>query len=140
MLLRVDTASSVPVYAQIVSQIKHAVASGLLRTGEYLPSLRDAAHAMRVNPNTVSKAYRELEIQGIVRTDHGRGTVVTENGVDASVAYRRAELARLAEYLTVEAYHLGASSGEIADAIQDAIRDLKPQFDSRDAGKETHDE
>lgn len=137
MLIKVDPASSVPVYAQIVSQVKHAVAAGLLRPGEYLPSLRETAIAARVNPNTVAKAYRELETQGVIRTDHGRGSIVTDSGSDATTSYRLAELRRLADQFAVEGYHLGASPAEIAIALQSALNALKPQFDSRDAGKET---
>ena len=140
MLIKVDPASSVPVYAQIVSQVKHAVAAGLLRPGDYLPSLRDAALSVRVNPNTVAKAYRELETQGVIRTDHGRGSIITDTGSDATSAYRSAELDRLAGQLAVEGYHLGASPAEIASALQSALTALKPQFDSRDAGKETSHE
>ncbi|HEY3414420.1 MAG TPA: GntR family transcriptional regulator [Armatimonadota bacterium] len=137
MLIKVDPASSVPVYAQIVSQVKHAVAAGLLRPGDYLPSLRDASLVLRVNPNTVAKAYRELETHGVIRTDHGRGSVITDNGSDATTAYRTAELARLAGQLAVEGYHLGASPAQIAAALQSALSALKPQFESRDAGQET---
>jgi GntR family transcriptional regulator len=137
MLIKVDPASSVPVYAEFVSQVKHAVAAGLLRPGDYLPSLRDAALSVRVNPNTVAKAYRELETQGVIRTDHGRGSIITDTGSDATSVYRHAELARLAGQLAVEGYHLGASPAEIAAALQSALTTLKPQFESRDAGKET---
>lgn len=140
MLLKVDPASSVPVYSQIVSQVKHAVASGLLRAGDYLPSLRDAAQILRVNPNTVVKAYRELENQGVVRTDHGRGTVITDQLSAASSSQRWAELERLAGQLAVEGYHLGASQEEIAEALTSALQDLDAQFAARDAGRETRDE
>ena len=94
MLLKVDTSNSIPVYSQIVNQIKHAIASGILRSGEFLPSLRDTARDLRINPHTVAKAYRELEILGLVRTDHGRGTCVTADGVQLSKERRHEQLRR----------------------------------------------
>lgn len=139
MLIRVDTASSVPVYAQIISQIKNAVASGLLRPGDYLPSLREASHLLRVNPNTVVKAYRELESQGVVRTEHGRGTVVTEQSALAGEAHRLDVLQRQADQLVVEGYHLGASPDEIAEVVCRALGSFEEQFRNRDTGREKSD-
>lgn len=126
MLFRVDPSSSVPVYAQIVAQAKNAVAAGVLRAGDRLPSLRDTARALRINPNTVVKAYRELEAQGIVRTEHGRGSVITSVTAPMGAAERIERLDRMAEQYAVEAYHLGASPEEAATALQRALNTQRP--------------
>jgi len=125
MLFRVDPASAVPVYAQIVAQAKSAVASGILRPGDRLPSLRDTARALRINPNTVVKAYRDLEAQGVVRTEQGRGSVVTTGASPITAEERAERLYRLAEesaeQYMVEAYHLGAAPYEAANALGRAL-------------------
>ena len=130
MLLKVDLNSSVPVYAQIITQIKHAIASGILRTGEFLPSLRDTARELRVNPHTVAKAYRELEVMGLVRTDQGRGSYVSD-GARLSEDYRREQLGRLAEQFVVEGYHLGATPEEILETVGEKLTGILHEFDIR---------
>jgi len=136
MILRIDLNSSVPVYAQIVAQVKRAIASGVVRPGEFLPSLRDSASSLRINPLTVAKAYRELEVMGLVRTDHGRGTYVVHEAAQVSREQRREELRRPAEQLVVEGYHLGASAEEIREAVEERISEMHPEFESRDARME----
>ena len=135
MLLKVDTSNSIPVYSQIVNQIKHAIASGVLRSGEFLPSLRDTARDLRINPHTVAKAYRELEILGLVRTDHGRGTCVTAEGLQLTKERRHEQLRRLSEQLIVEGYHLGATPEEIIEAVGEGLTELLPEFESRDTAR-----
>jgi len=131
MILQINPNSAVPVYAQIVRQIKQAISSGVLRPGEGLPSLRDTAKALRVNPNTVVKAYRELEVQGVVCTEHGRGTYVTAGRPFISATYRAKKLEQLADAFLVEAYHLGASPEEITEALQLRLSAMRDAFDKR---------
>src|SRR3954453_14049252 len=78
MLIEIDFKSGMPVYLQVVGQIKAAAASGALRTGEPLPSIRPLAEELRVNRNTVAKAYAELESQGIIETIPGKGCFLKE--------------------------------------------------------------
>ena len=79
MILRIDTTSSTPVYDQIVEQTKRAVASGAIRPGDALPSLREAARTLRINPLTVAKAYKQLEQDGVIETRHGLGSGTVRN-------------------------------------------------------------
>ena len=79
MLLQIDFKSGKPVYLQLVDQIRYAAASGGLRTGEPLPSIRPLAEELRVNRNTVAKAYTELESQGVIETIAGKGCFVRDN-------------------------------------------------------------
>src|SRR5579872_1210668 len=79
MLIQLNFKSGKPVYLQVVDQIKAAAASGILQSGEPLPSIRPLAEQLRINRNTVSKAYAELESQGIIETIAGKGCFVTQN-------------------------------------------------------------
>jgi GntR family transcriptional regulator len=79
MLLQINFKSGKPVYLQVVDQIKAAAASGALRTGESLPSIRPLAEELRINRNTIAKAYAELENQGIIETIVGKGCFVRPN-------------------------------------------------------------
>lgn len=135
MILDVDTTSSVPIYAQIVSQVKNAIGSGVVRPGEFLPSLRDCAKSLRINPLTVAKAYRELEVIGLVCTDHGRGTYVSHEASVVTAEHRQEELRRLADRLALEGYHLSASPEEIAEAVRMSVEAMRPEFEARDAKK-----
>ncbi len=121
MLFDVDMSSSTPIYAQIVGQVKHAIASGLLQAGDALPSLREVAAQLRVNPLTVAKAYRELETNDIVVFERGRGTFVSAQATRQSAPYRREELLRIVERMLVEGYYLGASADEVREAVEDRL-------------------
>src|SRR6186713_947119 len=79
ILLKPNPSSGVPIYLQLVEQVKHAVETGALRPGEQLPSIRPLAEELVVNPNTVAKAYRELEHQGVIELRHGAGAFVASS-------------------------------------------------------------
>jgi GntR family transcriptional regulator len=79
MLFKPNPASGVPIYLQLMEQVKHNVETGALRAGEQLPGIRPLAEALVINPNTVAKAYRELEHEGIIELRHGAGAFVSEN-------------------------------------------------------------
>ncbi len=78
MDLRISPSSGVPIYLQLMEQIKHAVDTGAVRAGEQLPTIRKVAEELAMNPNTVAKAYRELEREGVVAVRHGSGAYITE--------------------------------------------------------------
>src|SRR5215813_932882 len=79
MLLRPNPSSGVPIYLQLMEQVKHAVETGALRPGDQLPGIRPLAEELVINPNTVAKAYRELEHEGIIELRHGAGAFVSMN-------------------------------------------------------------
>jgi len=79
MLFRPNPSSGVPIYLQLMEQVKHAIETGALRPGEQLPGIRPLAEELVINPNTVAKAYRELEHEGIIDLRHGSGAFVSEN-------------------------------------------------------------
>jgi GntR family transcriptional regulator len=78
ILLKPNPASGVPIYLQLMEQVKHAVETGALRPGEQLPSIRPLAEELVVNPNTVAKAYRELEHEGVIELRQGAGAFVSD--------------------------------------------------------------
>jgi GntR family transcriptional regulator len=80
MLLRPNPSSGVPIYLQLMEQVKHNIETGALRPGEQLPGIRPLAEELVINPNTVAKAYRELEHEGIIELRHGAGAFVSANG------------------------------------------------------------
>ena len=77
MILRPNPSSGVPIYLQLMEQVKHAVETGALRPGEQLPGIRPLAEELVINPNTVAKAYRELEHEGVIDLRHGAGAFVS---------------------------------------------------------------
>jgi len=93
---KLDLASGVPVYRQIIDQVLRAVATGALVGGVQLPTVRQASVDLAINPNTVLRAYRELELRGVITTQQGIGTFVTLKQVELNQAEREARLDRLA--------------------------------------------
>ena len=80
MLLKPNPSSGVPIYLQLMEQVKHSIETGALRPGEQLPGIRPLAEELVINPNTVAKAYRELEHEGVIELRHGAGAFVSANG------------------------------------------------------------
>jgi len=77
MLFRPNPSSGVPIYLQLMEQVKHAIETGALRPGDQLPGMRPLAEELVINPNTVAKAYRELEHEGVIELRHGAGAFVS---------------------------------------------------------------
>ena len=86
MLFRPNPSLGVPIYLQLMEQIKHAIETGVLQPGEQLPGIRPLAEELVMNPNTVAKAYRELEHEGVIELRHGSGAFVAENAGTRKVA------------------------------------------------------
>lgn len=116
--------SGVPVYRQLMEQMRHYVAGGVMRAGDALPSIRELAKSLAVNPTTIVKAYGELEHEGVIVIQHGRGAFVAEHPPAWPVARRRERLQVLASQLAVEARQMGASDAEALDALRQALEKL----------------
>lgn len=121
MLFDLDTTSSIPIYAQIITQVKHAVAAGIIRPGDALPSLREVATYLRINPLTVAKAYRELETSGIVITEPGRGSFISDHTCIFREDYKQDALFQSVDRMLVDAHYLGATPDEIRAALEDRL-------------------
>jgi GntR family transcriptional regulator len=122
MFDNIDSRSPTPLYAQIASRVRVAIASGDLATGEALPSVRSLASQLRVNPATVVQAYRDLESEGLVTTRHGAGTFVQEVGAERRSRDRAAEARRLVRDLVARAGGLGITTAELRKAIDEEMK------------------
>ena len=121
-VLTVDPRSGVPIYLQVVEQIKRSVALGILASGEQLPTVKQLALELTVNPNTVARAYRELERDGVIETAVGRGSFVRRDGEADSPAVA-AEIASVAIDVALrEAKSVGLSPGQIRELFETALR------------------
>jgi GntR family transcriptional regulator len=89
MLFRVNHSSGVPLYIQLMDQARHAIDLGALRAGEQLPTIRAVAESLVMNPNTVARAYRQLEQAGIIEVRHGAGAFVAETAKKPSASFRK---------------------------------------------------
>ena len=91
MLFRVNQSSGIPLYIQLMDQVKHAIEMGALRPGEQLPTIRKVAEDLVMNPNTVARAYRELERAGIIEVKHGAGAFVSQSATGPTKMLRKAQ-------------------------------------------------
>ena len=121
MFLQLNFKSGKPVYLQVVDQIKAAAASGALQPGEPLPSIRPLAEQLRINRNTVAKAYTELESQGIVETLAGKGCFVTQNNSPFKKAVRQKMLADDIDAAIVQAHHLQVNEKDFLQLVKERL-------------------
>ena len=122
--LQIDPHSGVPVYRQMMDQIKYYTASGALNTGEQLPSIRELARALSVNPTTVVKAYNELQHEGLIEMRHGKGAFVCEPAAGMAQSELRKALRLSARQLAVEAAQMGAEADLVLRVVQEEIEML----------------
>ncbi|HEY2951346.1 MAG TPA: GntR family transcriptional regulator [Verrucomicrobiae bacterium] len=121
MFLQLNFKSGKPVYLQVVDQIKAAAASGALQPGEPLPSIRPLAEQLRINRNTVAKAYTELESQGIVENLAGKGCFVTQNNSPFKKAVRQKMLADDIDAAIVQAHHLQVNDRDFLELVKERL-------------------
>src|SRR6202000_1370795 len=91
MIFRINQSAGIPLYLQLMEQVKHAVETGALREGDQLPTIRKLAEDLVMNPNTVVRAYRELEHEGVLELKHGSGAFIKESAGGRSRLIRRAQ-------------------------------------------------
>ena len=121
MLIQINYKSGKPVYLQIVDQIKAAAASGALQPGEALPYIRPLAEQLRVNRNTIAKAYSELESVGIIETQPGRGCFLKDNHSPLRKEIRRKMLIEEIDQAVVQAHHLRVPSDDFLDLVRERL-------------------
>jgi GntR family transcriptional regulator len=121
-VIRVNATSFVPIYEQIKQEIVRLVAAGHLGVGEPLPSIRDLAAEIIVNPNTVARAYRELEQDGVVSTQKGRGSFITERAPADAERDLRAHLGRIMDETIAEARRFDLDDGAILEIFEGRLR------------------
>ena len=125
MELRLDPSSAVPIYAQIVDQVRSLVASRALRAGDQLPSVRDLAASVRVNRNTAAKAYQLLEMEGVIETRQGHGCFVTHTVPRWSREERARRIERSLDRALIEAFHLEIPFEDLPALLDRRIRQFQ---------------
>ncbi|HEX6269976.1 MAG TPA: GntR family transcriptional regulator [Anaerolineales bacterium] len=141
LLLQIDFRSGLPIYTQIVNQIQAQVVGGILKPGDQLPTVRSLAEELRVNFNTVARAYRILDEERIISTQQGRGTYITEiPPPKVSERLRRESLEALTERFISEAMRLDFSKSEISQIVKAQLKSWKAGVEpSRNDAQKTHD-
>jgi len=115
---RLDGQSGVPVYRQLIDQVQGAIATGVLHPGDQLPTVRLVAVELAINPNTVLRAYREMEIRGILDTQQGTGTFIAERQTEPTKEERERQLRQLVGEFVSRAGSAGLTVKELIDALQ----------------------
>lgn len=121
MILQVDFQAGKPVYLQLADQIRYAAASGRLRPGEPLPSLRPLAEELRINRNTIAKAYAELETQGIIETVPGKGYFLKRNNSPFNEQVRNKLLQTEIDEAVVTAHHLQVGRDKFLGLVNERL-------------------
>src|ERR1700736_1402186 len=120
---RLDAHSGVPVYRQLIDQVQAAIASGNLKPGDQLPTVRLVAVELAINPNTVLRAYREMEIRGILDTQQGTGTFISDRPAEDSDDSRQRQLTQLVSEFISRA----GAAGLTVDELINALKQLHPE-------------
>jgi len=115
---RLDSHSGVPVYRQIIDQVTGGMAAGALTSGDQLPTVRQLAVDLSINPNTVIRAYRELEIRGVIETQQGTGTFIGEQKPQTDTADRQRRLDQLVGEFAARAGSAGFTVEELVDRLE----------------------
>ncbi len=133
--LQLDSRSGIPAYRQLMDQVRHYIASGTLRPGDQLPSIRELASAIAVNPTTIVRVYNELEREGTLEMRHGKGAFVANAGTSrpADEAGRVEDLRRAARQLAVEAVQAGVDARRVAGLVSEEMERLQPNRDVHEA-------
>jgi len=123
LTLNLDFHSGLPIYTQIVNQIQSQLVNGILKPGDQLPTVRALASELRVNFNTVARAYRILDEERIIYTQQGRGTYITEiPPPEITEKLRQESLAELTQRFINEAFRLGFSEREVSQTVKDRLK------------------
>jgi GntR family transcriptional regulator len=135
MLFKIDFKSGKPVYLQLVDQIRLAAAAGKLRTGEPLPSIRPLAEELRVNRNTIAKAYAELESQGVIETIPGKGCFLKENDSPFTRPVRQKLLQAEIDEAVVMAHHLQVDREKFLAMVKERLDYFERESGENKSGK-----
>ncbi len=128
MVLKLNSASGVPIYLQLMEQIKYAIETGAVREGEQLPGIRRLAEDLVMNPNTVAKAYRELEHEGVIELRHGAGAFVSARATGNGRAGRFERARPILEGALRSVAALGLNEEEMRRLFENELNELREQF------------
>ena len=130
MEFRIDPVSRLPIYRQLTNQFREAVARGKLQPEERLPSVRELSRTLVVNPNTIARAYTELEREGLLNARPGLGVFVARPRDELTKKVRRERLEELADRFLIEAVHLGFSSAAVVALVSERAGQFQWQSES----------
>jgi GntR family transcriptional regulator len=116
-----DLHSGVPVYRQLIDQVRAGIASGALRAGDQLPTVRQLAVDLAINPNTVMRAYRELELGGLLETHQGTGTFISDKKPEKKSAERERQLNQMAGEVAARAGAAGFTLEDLIERLQELL-------------------
>lgn len=118
-----DLRSGVPVYRQLIDQVRAGIASGLLMSGDQLPTVRQLAVDLAINPNTVLRAYRELELGGVLETQQGTGTFITQQKIQRDEVERERQLSQLVGEFLARAGAAGFTLEELLQELRELMQE-----------------
>ena len=121
--LKLDLRSGVPVYRQIIDQVRGGMSAGMLSAGDQLPTVRQLAVDLAINPNTVLRAYRELELGGMLETHQGTGTFISEKKINRNNAERERQLGQLAGEFAARAGAAGFTVEDLLERLREMVPD-----------------
>jgi GntR family transcriptional regulator len=124
---RLNLESGVPVYRQIIDQVQSGIASGSLSMGDQLPTVRQAAVDLAINPNTVLRAYRELEIRGVLDSQQGTGTFISQRKTPVDGAERGRQLEQLVSEFVARAGAAGFNIQELVEILRERLADVEKE-------------
>ncbi|TMW70280.1 GntR family transcriptional regulator [Alteribacter natronophilus] len=125
MYFHIDPKKNVPLYEQIIQQVKEMVAKGILQPGEKLPSVRELSSRIVINPNTVSKAYQELERQEVIVTIRGRGTFINEDVIQAKDPKKTEAIRQTLKQTVIDSHYAGIDKKTIMEWVEEFDRELR---------------
>jgi GntR family transcriptional regulator len=126
MICRLHHASGVPIYLQLMEQVKYAIETGALRPGDQLPGIRKMAESLVINPNTVAKAYRELEHEGVIEVRHGSGAFISHSAGHRKIALRIHRAQPVAQSAISQLLAMGLSAGEVRRLVEAQLLEAAP--------------
>jgi GntR family transcriptional regulator len=132
-VFRIDARSSEPLFSQLVAAVKRAVATGRMKPGEKLPSVRELAAELVINPNTIAKAYQALESEGVTVSRHGSGTFIADGRTPLRRAEQKRRFKDALDALLSDAVHLGLSESDVRDEFGQAVKRFR--FDGAEEEK-----
>jgi GntR family transcriptional regulator len=127
MEFRIDPSSRLPIYRQLTNQLREAVARGRVAPEDRLPSVRELSRTLVVNPNTIAKAYTELEREGVLNTRPGLGVFVARPKPELTKRVRKERVQVMLDRLLTEAVHLGFSAEEVLALVAERVREFQWQ-------------
>ena len=122
MFFRIEPSNGIPIYEQIVRQVKYAIAEGTLVAGQMIPSVRELARELAINPNTIQRAYQQLQTEEVLESIRGRGLAVRKDAIRQCLSERQSLLRESFEQVVVEAVRSGLSVDQLRGIFEQSIK------------------